>query len=165
MGRTAQPAALKLLKGRSEGRDSGGRKVKPSPKFVREAPQPPEWLSDEARAEWDRIAPGLERLDLLKPEDRANLVAYCETWARFVAATRSIQVDGLQVVNRSTRKDGSTSEWVTKNPAVGVAEAAAAHLRSLGTEFGLTPAAEARLSVGPVDPDDEDDPFAGQKGS
>jgi P27 family predicted phage terminase small subunit len=160
MGRPAAPAGLKLLNGRSEGRDSGGRLVSPPPLFVREAPEPPEWLSVEARAEWDRVAPGLERLDLLKPEDRAVFTAYCETWSRFVQATRAVQADGLQVVNHSTRKDGSTSEWVTKNPAVGIAETAAAHLKSLGGEFGLTPASERHLS--PVAPEDPaGDPFSG----
>ena len=33
-----------------------------------------------------RITPGLERLDLLKPEDRAALTVYTETWSTYVAA-------------------------------------------------------------------------------
>lgn len=160
MGRQAAPAGLKLLNGRSAGRDSGGRVVPASPNFIREAPEPPEWLSGEARAEWERVAPGLERLDLLKPEDRGLLTVWCETWARFVHATRAYQAEGMQVVNRSTRKDGSTSEWVTKNPAVGVAETAAAHLKALGAEFGLSPGSERHVS--PVAPEDPaGDPFAG----
>ena len=77
MGRTAQPAALKLIKGQRAGRDSGGREVNPGPAFKRVPPNPPSWLSREAAAEWKRVAPGLSRLDLLKPEDRAALAAYC----------------------------------------------------------------------------------------
>ncbi|MFY3807708.1 hypothetical protein ACOS9C_25865, partial [Escherichia coli] len=62
MGRTAQPAQLKLINGRSDGRDSGGRAVNPGPAFRRIAPKPPTWLSTEAKAEWRRIVPGLQRL-------------------------------------------------------------------------------------------------------
>lgn len=75
MPRPPKPARLKLVEGRSPGRDSGGRKVPESPKFIRQAPDAPDWLDAEALAEWRRVAPTLERLDLLKPEDRALLSA------------------------------------------------------------------------------------------
>ena len=45
-------------------------------------PADEEWFDAEARAEWQRVVPGLERLDLLKPEDRAMLVVFCTTWSR-----------------------------------------------------------------------------------
>lgn len=67
MPRPPKPARLKLVEGRSPGRDSGGRKVPESPKFIRQAPDAPDWLDAEALAEWRRVAPTLERLDLLKP--------------------------------------------------------------------------------------------------
>jgi P27 family predicted phage terminase small subunit len=157
MARKADPAGLRLLKGRSEARDSGGRLVAPSPNFVREAPEPPEWLCVEARAEWDRVVPGLERLDLLKPEDRAVLAAYCVTYARFVEAVRIYRAEGTTIVNPDSGN-------LRRHPAVGIAEAAAAQLRSLGAEFGLTPASERAVS--PVAPEHDAnnpyaDPFAG----
>lgn len=160
MARTAQPAALKLLHGRGNGMDSGGRKVVTGPGFRRIAPEAPEWLSPEAAAEWDRVVPGLQRLDILKEEDRAVLAAYCETWARFVEATRDVQSNGLTITNHSTRKDGSESEWTTTNPAVGIAKAAGQELRAFAAHFGLTPSTEAALSKGGSGGDEEDDnPF------
>ena len=36
---------------------------------------------------------GLERLDLLKPEDRAALTVYTETWSTYVAAMVRIRAD------------------------------------------------------------------------
>jgi phage terminase small subunit len=57
MGRTSASANLKILKGRSAGRDSGGRPVAHPPKFIREAPEPPDWLDAEGRTEWERITP------------------------------------------------------------------------------------------------------------
>ena len=140
MGRTAAPATLKLLKGRGEGRDSGGRPVAHPPKFIREAPDAPDWLDAEARAEWRRVAPGLEALDILKPEDRAALTVFCETWSRFVAAVKLYRAEGMVLVNPHSGR-------AHKHPAVGVAEVAATQLRAYAAEFGLTPATEQRIGV------------------
>lgn len=147
MGRTAQPATLRLLKGRSEGRDSGGREVKPTPAFRRVAPEPPSWLSREAKAEWRRVVPGLTRLDLLKEEDRAALAAYCETWATFVRATRIVQSEGLTI---------DAKQGTLPHPAVGIARQAGKELRSWAAQFGLTPSAESNLAVKGGDDGDED---------
>lgn len=134
-----RPAALKLLGGRGPGRDSGGRVVADPPAFVRTAPNPPTWLPAEARAEWRRVVPQLDRLHLLKPEDRAALSAYCLAWARLVEANRIVAAEGVLATGPQGR---------TKHPAVGVAEGAARELRSWCVEFGFTPSAEGRLPTG-----------------
>lgn len=157
-GRKPKPPRLKLLEGRGNGRDSGGRKVKLPPGFVRLPPEVPEWLSGEARAEWDRVVPELQRLQLTKPLDRAALVAYCEIWARFVTATIEVHAGGLVVENRSVKKDGTETIWFTKNPAVAIQTESQTALRRWCAEFGLTPSAEGRLSTPEVD-DGEEDPF------
>ncbi|GAA3727418.1 phage terminase small subunit P27 family [Streptomyces tremellae] len=151
MGRTPQPAALKLLKGRSDGRDSGGRPVNPGPAFKRVPPEPPEWLTDEARAEWDRVVPGLTRLDLLKPEDRAALAAYCETWAVFVEATSTVRRDGLTI---------EAAQGTLPHPAVAIARNAGRELRTWAGHFGLTPSTEQALAKGADDGSEDDNPFA-----
>jgi P27 family predicted phage terminase small subunit len=152
MGRIAQPAALKLLKGSAEGRDSGGREVNLGPAFKRIAPNPPSWLSKEAAAEWRRVVPGLTRLDLLKPEDRAVLAAYCETWATWVEAIRVQHSEGLTI----EAKQGTLA-----HPAVGIARAAARELRSFAAHFGLSPSTEQALARGADDGKaDKDNPFA-----
>lgn len=153
MPRPPKPARLKLVEGRSPGRDSGGRQVPESPKFIRQAPDAPDWLDAEALAEWRRVAPTLERLDLLKPEDRALLSAYCETWSVYVAAVQRVRAEGLTITSPK-------SGVVHRNPAVTVAETARMHLLRLASEFGLTPAAEQRLAVAPGDDGDGLNPFA-----
>ncbi|MEU8671386.1 phage terminase small subunit P27 family [Streptomyces anulatus] len=160
MGRTAQPAGLRLLTGRSEGRDSGGRKVNPGPTFRRVAPKPPTWLSTEAAAEWRRVVPGLQRLDLLKPEDRAMLAAYCETWAVYVKASRQVTLEGLTSTVITTRADGSSTERTVPNPVVAIARNAGRELRGFAAQFGLSPSTEQALSRGADDGEDEDNPFA-----
>lgn len=165
MGRTPLPAPLLLLSGRGDGKDSAGRKVAPPPAFKRLAPNPPTWLSREAKAEWRRIVPGLTRLDLVKPEDRATLAAYCEVWSRWCSAQQHIQKDGLVVRNTSVKKDGTESVWFTKNPAVAIAEQAETRLRQYANDFGLTPAGERNVSKRDDDRGEhEANPFAGAVG-
>jgi P27 family predicted phage terminase small subunit len=148
---TAQPAALKLIKGRAPGKDSAGRPVNSGPAFRRIAPDPPEWLSEEAAAEWRRVVPGLTRLDILKEEDRAVLVAYCETWSTYVEAIRQQHSEGLTIEAR---------QGTLAHPAVGIARNAGRELRSFAAHFGLTPSSEQALARGADDGNEDDNPFA-----
>lgn len=95
--------------------------------------------------------PGLARLDLLKPEDRAALAAYCEAWATFVTATRVVQREGLTIEARQGR---------LPHPAVGIARAAGREVRAWAAHFGLTPSAEQALVRGADDGSEDDNPFA-----
>ncbi|GAB3988841.1 phage terminase small subunit P27 family [Nocardioides marmoraquaticus] len=159
MGRPAQPAALQLLKGRGAGTDSGGRKVKTPPAFRRIAPNPPTWISREAKAEWKRVAPGLQRLDLLKEEDRATLAAYCETWSTYVLATRDVTRRGLTVQMIITTRDGTVTEKEMANPSVAIARNAGKELRAWAIHYGLTPSAEMALGKAADDGEEDENPF------
>jgi len=151
MAKAAAPAKLKLISGRSPGRDSGGRPVNPGPAFRRIAPNPPTWLSREAAAEWRRVVPGLQRLELLKEEDRAALASYCETWATFVQASRLVQEEGMTI----EAKQGTLA-----HPAVAIARAAGREVRAWAAHFGLTPSTEQALARGSGDGDQDENPFA-----
>jgi P27 family predicted phage terminase small subunit len=151
-GRKPKPPALKLVEGRGNGRDSGGRKVKEPPSFVRLPPEPPEILNEEALAEWNRVVPELQRLKLTKSIDAAALTAYCLAWSRMVTAQRIIDSEGIL---------HSNSQGVTRHPAVAVLEAASKELRSWCAEFGLTPSAENRLATLEANDGEEANPFAG----
>lgn len=157
-GRIPAPAGLKLLHGRSEGRDSGVRKVPLPPRFIREAPAPPDWLDDDAPAEWDRVVPHLEALDLLKPADQAALSCYCQAVADHVAAVKIIAREGRIIVNSQTGHQHP-------HPAVADARASRAQILQFAREFGLTASAESRFAK--ADDDDPDgcgyNPFSGEK--
>ena len=160
MPRVTAPAELRLLNGVRPGRDSGGRKVEPPPGFKRMPPRMPSTLSPAAKRVWARVTPELARLSLLKAEDADALAVYCEAVVTFREATKQIRKDGAVITNTTTRKDGTVSEWRTKNPAVSVADMAAKQIRAFGAEFGLTPASESKLSIGDSALDDDDSPFA-----
>jgi P27 family predicted phage terminase small subunit len=152
VARIAEPVALKLLKGRGNGKDTAGRSIPVPPKFGRGAPDMPADLSEDARAEWQRVVPSLDALDLLKPEDYAALVEHCETFANYLAAIQIVRAQGIVVHNPNTGQ-------AHKNPALSAAEAAAAQLRASCREFGLTPSAEQRVGAAPTDEDSAFNPF------
>ena len=148
---TPLPANLKLLNGRSPGKDSAGRPVEKPPPFKRHLPEPPPILSGEALAEWERVTPELARLELTKPIDRAALASYCLTWERLITAQKLINEEGIL---------GQNSQGRVRHPAVAVIEAASKELRAWCEQFGFTPSSEARVSHGGNNPADDDNPFA-----
>lgn len=147
MGRTAQPAALKLLNGRGPGKDSAGRPVNEGPKFVRHAPDPPSWLGREAKAEWRRVVPELGRLNLLSRVTRSSLTSYCQTWELFVDAVKAVREQGMFI---------EAKQGLLRHPAVAIQLSASAELRRWATEYGLTPASEQKVKS-PEAADVEDD--------
>jgi P27 family predicted phage terminase small subunit len=151
-GPMPMPAGLKILAGTSPGRDSGGRPVAKPPAFERYAPDPPPWLEGEALAEWRRVAPTLEALDLIKPEDAAMLAAYCLTWQTVADMSAIIRAEGFTTANPSGR--------MVAHPAAVIRAAAIRDLRPLAAHFGLTPWSESNLAAATGDTD-VNDPFAG----
>ena len=152
-GRPPKPAHLKIVEGRGNGRDSGGRVVDQTPEFVRLPPEAPRWLKGEALAEWNRVLPELQRLELIKQPDMASLVAYCLTWDRLVQAQAIVELEGMVLQDD---KQGRAQ----RHPALLTLEMASRELRSWAQQFGLTPSAESRLKT-PKDNDGrEGNPFA-----
>lgn len=139
-GRKSKPAYLKLVEGRGNGRDSGGRKVPEPPPFKRAAPEKPEDLSHWAGVMWDAIVKELPDANLLKPLDAFALEVGCETWARWKEAkllrTKQTQA-GLLAKN---------SQGLVVSPLVRVESEASRDFRAWCSEFGLTPAAEVKLA-------------------
>lgn len=153
MPRVPAPPALKLLNGRREGYDSGGRKVNEGPGFKR-APlgPPPEDLGDKGRAVWETTAAELDRLELSKPLDREALAMYCLAVQRAWEAQADIDENGL---TETGAKGGRI-----KNPAVTVLEQCSREIRMWAQEFGFTPSAEGRIQAQAAEPSDEDNPYA-----
>lgn len=144
------PKNLRLMNGRGNGRDSGGRLVEPGHGWVRLPPTPPAWLVGEGRALWDRVVAELEPYNILKPTDGPALTCYCVAWQLLLDATETVRREGMII-----HTDGGPR----RHPAVQIAEAAGRELRAWANEFGLTPAGKLRLGAQATD-DAEDNPFS-----
>jgi P27 family predicted phage terminase small subunit len=104
------PPKVRLLTGRSPGRDSGGRKVLPGLVLPPATPPEPAWaewfpgrsaeatgLRETASAEWRRAVAVLSTLKLLTALDGPVLADYAVCYARLVQCERRVAADGLVV--------------------------------------------------------------------
>jgi P27 family predicted phage terminase small subunit len=87
----------------------------------------------------------------LKPNDLGGLVMLCEIWAIRQAALEQLAREGLTI---------EAPQGALRHPAVGIAATAWKEYRAWAAHFGLTPAAEGRISKPKEPGDDEDNPFA-----
>lgn len=142
-GRKPKPTKLKLVAGKPGHRPINENEPDPATAV----PACPEHLSDDARAEWERIAPELEELGLLSEIDRAALAAYCQAWGRWVDAERNLRQFGVIVK--------SPSGYPIQSPFLAIANKALAQMRDFLTEFGMTPSSRARVSVRHRGPDSD----------
>jgi len=145
-GRKPRPLALHIINGNPSKLNIEKKlanEIKPKPI----APKCPKWLNEEAKKEWNRVAPELKRLGLLTVLDRAALEMYCVCYSRFLDAEQKIKETGLIVKDRR----GS----VKKNPYVTIASSYSKLLISICVEFGMTPSSRGRMQL-PSGPDDDD---------
>lgn len=141
-GPAPKPTALKVLEGNPGKRALPVGEPRPRPT----APSCPDWLSEDAKAEWQRHAPELERLGLLTILDGAPLAAAMEAIAELKKANEVIERDGMTCV-------GSNGA-LYQHPAVGIRHKAMQLIRAFAAEYGFTPAARVRLATGKPDEDE-----------
>lgn len=141
----ARHANLKLVEGRGNGRDSGGRKIKTPPAFHRVTPDKPKFLSPHAAQLWDRVVDELPRLGLLKDLDGPALEMLCETYGVWRDAV-DLRKGAKEAAPRTGGLMNSNSQGLVTAPWLKVEHEAAREFRALCGEFGLTPSAEMRLA-------------------
>jgi P27 family predicted phage terminase small subunit len=162
-GRKAKPPELKLLSGNPGHRpidlDAG---IHPPV----EIPKCPAHLSTEAKTEWKRLAPQLERLGLITSLDLAAFAMYCQSYGRWVFAEKRIRElnDQAERCARELRARGETvpdgdarrfpgfvqrtpSEYEQQSIWLQVANKALEQTLKLAAEFGLSPSMRAGVTA------------------
>lgn len=155
-GRPPKPTHLKVLAGNPGKRPLN--KDEPKPKPI--APKPPSWLDKEAKREWKRVAPELERLGLLTVVDGAALAAYCQAYSMWVAAQKAINEYYKQhgkLTYTYVNKGGAANE--VPIPEIAIAEKAMKQIKAFCTEFGLTPSSRGRMHLPTQQEEDEFEEF------
>ena len=138
-GPAPEPTALKLIKGTKPYRINANE-----PLPLERAIDRPDWLSDRAAEEWDRVVPHLVAMRVITDADLSGFAIYCEAVARWRRLAELVAASP-PVVNR----DGA----VVKNPVYAQVRDAAAEVRLWAREFGLTPSARAGIRVEHVFPE------------
>ena len=116
-----KPTALKVL----QGTDRKDRANAAEPKPVRGAVKPSK-LSVPAAAEWDRLAPMLERLGLLRETDALAFEDLCETTVRWRMLRHKRDFRAAVASDRARE-----------------------HMLKLLMQFGMTPSAATRVTATP----------------
>jgi P27 family predicted phage terminase small subunit len=133
--RTKKPTKLKVIQGTFRKDRAPANEPKPRPI----APSMPADLSGRARTLWKRLKSKLEKLELLTELDGPMFTTMCEAWARWYDARAR-----LRGVLRSQTK---VKDLALIRKAELSVERAEHSFRLLANEFGLSPAARARLDV------------------
>lgn len=139
IGRPPKPTNVHLLNGNPS-------KLKKTDLEVRvdvpvEVPQPPSHLSDGALAEWHRISPELEKMQVVSMVDRAALGAYCSSYSIWEIADnkiRSLGESGMVVGEDDLAK---VSPWMR------VRSSAIIEMHKFLIEFGFSPSSRSRVMV------------------
>jgi P27 family predicted phage terminase small subunit len=142
-GRKPKPTKLRLLEGNPGKRPI--RKDEPDPALA--IPTCPPHLSEEAKKEWERVTPMLEKLGLLSQIDCAALSLYCQAWGRWVEAEEALRTYGVMVK--------SPNGFPMQSPYLAVANRAMEQIRAMLTEFGMSPSSRTRAHALAGGDDDE----------
>jgi len=128
---------------------------KNEPKFKGGATCPP-WMLPEAKREWKRLSPELERLELLTVADQAAFAAYCHFWAVFGMAAKIIKgrapASIIEIGDKAIKVQDAGGLTITtekgnviQHPAVGIANQACKQMLNFATQFGFSPSARRAL--------------------
>ena len=108
--------------------------------------KPPSWLSATTKKEFVRLAELLSSIDLINEADIGHLALYCDAYAEYLSCKREIRKVGKWV-------DGKPNPFYIRK------KDAAAQMRSLASDLGLSPAARARLAINLENEEEDDDDF------
>ena len=139
-GRKPKPFALKLLQG-----NPGHQSLQDNAPKPKEGIGPcPKWLSKAAKAEWGRLVKELEGVGMLARVDRDSLAAYCVCLVQWRECMAFIELNGKVIVFRN---DKGEIKYTQTAPQAVFAMKLLDQLKSIGSEFGLSPLSRGRLSV------------------
>ena len=105
-------------------------------------PVAPEWLSREAKTEWQRVTSALGKLGVLTQLDRAVLTVYCEMWEEYRIASNYIVTPIGKKMQLVLKTAGGN---VIQNPAVAIRHKALQLMLRAAAELGMSPSARTSM--------------------
>lgn len=136
-GPKPKPTVTKKLEGNPGKRKLNDKEPQPPPLRI---PVPPDWLNDDARAEFRRLAPTLQNLGLLSELDLVALANYCQCYGLFLQCNQDLQNEGT-----TTLIETQNGQYVASLPQFNQAMKLLQQMRQWGAEFGLSPSARSGL--------------------
>ncbi len=134
-GRKPKPTALKVLEG-----NPGKRALNKNEPCSANIPICPDWLEDEAKAEWDRMSGVLGNMGLLTDMDMIAFAGYCQAYARWREAEEFLSKYGPTVT--------TPSGYIQQVPQVSISQTNLKIVLKFCEQFGLTPSSRSRIVAG-----------------
>ena len=131
-GRKPKPTALKLLEG-----NPGNRPLNTAEPRSTGVPDCPDWLEDEAKAEWERMSAVLENMGMLTDMDMVAFAGYCQAYARWREAEEFLSQHGSIV--------RTPNGYLQQVPQVSIAQTNLKIVLKFCEQFGLTPSSRSRI--------------------
>lgn len=166
-GQKPKPTALRKLEGNRA--RTPLPQNEPQPLIGPEPPEPPEWLDDVAKGEWNRLARQLWLNSILGLEDWTAFAGYCESfsdWQRYNAMMAAEERRLKETGAARAKLDGALGfahhpdprtatmghvEMVNGKPIISPLLALRNKARldclKFATEFGLSPSSRSRVNV------------------
>jgi P27 family predicted phage terminase small subunit len=138
-GPKSLPTAMKVLKGT----DQPCRTNKREPKLPVERSLAPKWLSKKAQEIYLELSDVLVGMQVLTKADQTALEMLCDAYAEYREARAYIEDKGMTYETTATSGDVIYKVY----PQVAIASDAYKRIRSMMTEFGLTPASRSKVSA------------------
>ncbi len=162
-GPPPKPTKLKMLQG-----NPGKRALnKDEPDPPTDQIKAPYWVTKKSRWAWNRIAPVLKQMGVLTNADVHSLALLCDAYAEYIQARDIVESRGFtyesQVIKAHTKRVVAATEEdeekegfdplalsiiIRPRPEVAIMSDAWRRIRQMMLEFGLTPSARSRLTVG-----------------
>ena len=133
-GRKPKPTAIKKLKGNPGCRPLNIAEPKPTG-----SPVCPDWLEDEAKAEWERMGKILEDMGVLTEVDTMAFAGYCQAYARWKEAEEFLSQHGSII--------RTPNGYLQQVPQVSIAQTNLKIMLKFCEQFGLTPSARSRITA------------------
>lgn len=150
-GRPRKPTAIKRLEG-----NPGKRPLNDLEPQYPGAPEMPNWLPKEAKAEWEKITKELSLTGLVQKVDKAMLTGYVVAWANFEEAEKIMKKKGRTFEIPKFNKEGELiSTYYQIRPEVTISNNAMTQIIKFCQEFGLSPSSRTRLTVNKAKQKDE----------
>jgi P27 family predicted phage terminase small subunit len=146
MAKKAVPIDLLLIKGNKHLTKKEIEKRKQAEESLRMSDEhidPPEWLDEIAKKEFERIAELLKEVRLVTEADIHLLATYCDAYSDYVKCTELIQKEGLMV--EYTNKAAETNK--VPHPLMTKKKQLFEQMKAVASEFGLSPSARAKLAM------------------
>jgi len=131
-GRKPKPTALKKLEGNPGKRPLNENEPKPAG-----VPVCPDWLEDEAKAEWARTGGILADMGVLTEIDVTAFAGYCQAYARWREAEEFLTQHGSII--------RTPNGYLQQVPQVSIAQTNLKIMLKFCEQFGLTPSARSRI--------------------